>query len=908
MAPPNVAEIDPANSGKMFSAKDIPEIVKLFREADADGGGGLDIEEFCVAMKKLYGFVDKEKLTALHMQIDTNCDKTVDLGELMDFLLKKNKAEKDYDLVDSADQTRIYQKGQYISISSDGVLKFWTDRFELTHSFPLYKTKEALPYSHEKKMHVNDMVHIRELSHVAVATNEKELLFYNCSNYPDLCELFYSLKVEEIVTHMNYWFSNAKGAFSFVDIKGYLYVFISYRIQANGLFYRKANEKMSKRGCLTINVSSLLKNPSPEFFCFKVHVLNGMCRQIQYFKSLESFAICNSSSTRMVLVTHPKSNTPTVSKKVFGGRGDYEYFNCAEYSHSAGQLLTGGADGLLRVWFPYKNVSYEHVLKGHVRPITHIMFNPNEKTLISLSDDLNVCVWSEDGWMCRQNIQAYGMERAPISSVFYNIYNNELVFANSDIATCLGRGTDLFKKMLTSHDKPLCSLLYHDIFKQVVSVCKNGVVTVWDIVTGKAVMQFKVTPKQHVGFTAISFDGPQRRLITISKDGKVRLWNFNNGTELSVLPHNVPKKVTGIICINNRMFVSGRHSNIIFNLDMDKIDHRFLEHDFLNDIISMDVHDGLLVTAASNGNVVCWDAETGDALYWFNVSMSPRTQMVTKIAEGRTGRLSKKQPFMDNGRGKKPAAHDGKGRKGPLLLCLKTREDNIDTATVLTAEGSYIYAWSISSKGGVLGKFRAVKEEDAFVTTMSTDASEQILLTGDSKGMIYLWDIEEFGFKNQADTAPFEEIQGWHVPLSHLTGVVSVKCDPTCENILTAGLDCNVWLWTNTGSCKGLFGRDQWDLTQALPEETSDQEPAEKTGEAKKAKVRKKPFIKPIPIPPPSPTASLPDFTDLYESIKEAIRPRKLGMLYVLKEVSPPIRNALVLLMRSEMSSKFRCH
>uniref|UniRef100_A0AAQ6IKV5 WD repeat-containing protein on Y chromosome n=1 Tax=Anabas testudineus TaxID=64144 RepID=A0AAQ6IKV5_ANATE len=132
--------------------------------------------------------------------------------------------------------------------------------------------------------------------------------------------------------------------------------------------------------------------------------------------------------------------------------GDYEYFNCAEYSHSAGQLLTGGADGLLRVWFPYKNVSYEHVLKGHVRPITHIMFNPNEKTLISLSDDLNV---------------------------------------------------------------------------------------LWDIVTGKAVMQFKVTPKQHVGFTAISFDGPQRRLITISKDGKVRLWNFNNGTELSTREDNI---------------------------------------------------------------------------------------------------------------------------------------------------------------------------------------------------------------------------------------------------------------------------------------------------------------------------------------------------------------------------------
>lgn len=38
---------------KMFTATDIPNIAKVFREADADGTGGLDTEEFC-AMKQLY--------------------------------------------------------------------------------------------------------------------------------------------------------------------------------------------------------------------------------------------------------------------------------------------------------------------------------------------------------------------------------------------------------------------------------------------------------------------------------------------------------------------------------------------------------------------------------------------------------------------------------------------------------------------------------------------------------------------------------------------------------------------------------------------------------------------------------------------------------------------------------------
>uniref|UniRef100_A0A3B4U691 WD repeat-containing protein on Y chromosome n=1 Tax=Seriola dumerili TaxID=41447 RepID=A0A3B4U691_SERDU len=311
------------------------------------------------------------------------------------------------------------------------------------------------------------------------------------------------------------------------------------------------------------------------------------------------FSVAAFASPRTAILVCPRYSSTAI--KHFKSRGDQDFFTCVEYSPSAERLVTGGTDGLLRVWFPHNNTCCERVLTGHMKPITHIMFNDEDKLLVSLSEDMNVRVWSEDGWMCRQSFQVLGMGHAPISSMCYNVQNNELVLANSTIGKCLGRGTDVFKKMLTSHDKPVCSALYHSIFKQVVSVCQNGVVTVWDVLSGQATMQFKVTLDQHVGLTAISFDESQRRLITMSQDGKVRLWNFNRR---------------------------------------------------------------------------------------------------------------------------------------------KTRVITFSTATLLTSTDGYIYAWSVISKGGLLGKFRAVKDEGAVVTTMSTDVSEQILLTGDSTGRIYLWDIQ----------------------------------------------------------------------------------------------------------------------------------------------------------------------
>ncbi|XP_044022799.1 WD repeat-containing protein on Y chromosome-like [Siniperca chuatsi] len=917
---PEEAPIDsePTKADKMFTAKDIPRIVKLFREADADGGGGLDIEEFCVAMQQLYTTVNKEELIVLHMQIDTNCDKTVDLGELLDFLLNKNMASDNMDFnnkifpkpikmipVDygkpiirllfrpyehdseldhgsgvSKRQTRTYQKGQYLSITSDGTLNFWTDSFDTPYTITLYKTQKALPFSHVKKMCVSDMVYLRELKQLAISTSDRELLFYHCNEFPNTFEIVHALIVEDnTVNTMNYWSDGTKAVFFFGDIKGVLSVFISHNVQKNGLFCAEAYEKISLQKYRTVYVSALLKNPSKHFLCVKFPIFNDICSQSQYFPLLDSFAICSSSSKTMVLAALPKLARTKVSKKVFESSGDQEFFTCVEYAPSAGRLVTGGTDGLLRVWFLHNTLSCELALKGHVKPITHIMFNREDKVFVTLSEDKNIRVWSEDGWLCKQSFHAQDMGRAPISSVCYNINNNELFLANSDIGKYLGRGTDVFQDTLTSHDKPLCCVLYHSIFKQVVSVCQNGVVTVWDILKGKAIMQFKVTPHQHVGFTAMSFDGPQRRIITVSQDGKMRLWNFNNGTELEVLPVTVQREVTGIVCINNRVFVSGRNSKIIFDLDLVEDDHRFLEHYYLKDISCMDAYETTLATISSNGNIVIWDADTSEVLYLLNTSTSTRIHMADKRAQGQTGSLpaEKSQCSAPCKKSTTLAGNKTDVNISALIMCLKTREVNADTATMLNSENGYIYAWSVISKGGLLGKFRAVNAEGAGITTMSTDVNEQILLTGDSTGKICLWDIQGFGFKQQTDKGPFEDIKGWHVSLcpppllrswrSHLTAVVSVQCDPACKNVITAGLDCNVRLWTNTGCCIGVFGKDQWDAAQLCREENADQEQAGRAGTAE-TQDSQMPFLESPRSS--SPISPLPYFEDLYDRIKEA--------------------------------------
>ncbi|XP_068616872.1 WD repeat-containing protein 5B-like [Brachionichthys hirsutus] len=539
---------------------------------------------------------------------------------------------------------------------------------------------------------------------------------------------------------MNYWSNGSKAVFSFGDICGNLSVFISYSVKEKGLFCKEAYEQISLMPCPTVYQKNLLRNPSKDFQCIKFPIFQDVCSQVRYFPSLDSFAVCGNSSQTMVLAALAKSHKSKVTKRVYNS--DKRIFNCVEYAPSVESLVTGGDDGILRIWSP-DTAMCKKELTGHSTAVTHIRFNPYSRTIISVSKDMNVRLWSQNAWLCLQSLQVEGMGREPLSSMCYNPHNNALILANSDIATCLGRGTDVFGNMLTSHDNRISNVLYHAQFKQVITACQTGVVTVWDIFTGQPLLEFKVTPN-HVRLTAMSFDEPQRRLITVSDDGKLKVWNFNSGSEIAVCPVSLPNEMTNILCLNNRVFVSGKDSKIVFNLDMKESGSRFLEHGDLNDISSMAGYKSTLVTASSSGNIVIWDANSAKALYLLNGTAIPQCQ--TEIVP-----LEKSQEKHSD------SSRKSMRDKSTGSLFLSTRADRDNTATLLISADDYIYAWSVTSNVAPLGKFRAVQHEDAVITTMSTDANEEILLTGDSIGNIFLWDMKGFGHRFESDLQTFCE-------------------------------------------------------------------------------------------------------------------------------------------------------
>ena len=81
---------------------------------------------------------------------------------------------------------------------------------------------------------------------------------------------------------------------------------------------------------------------------------------------------------------------------------------------------------------------------------------------------------------------------------------------------------------------------------------------VWQLETGEKLIMFKVAERE-IEITAIAFDPTKRRLITGTRDGTVKLWNFHNGACLrqlqgaddnEVASHKKIHFLTYVLCFN----------------------------------------------------------------------------------------------------------------------------------------------------------------------------------------------------------------------------------------------------------------------------------------------------------------------------------------------------------------------
>ncbi|XP_012866131.1 PREDICTED: EF-hand calcium-binding domain-containing protein 8 [Dipodomys ordii] len=830
-------------------------------------------------MKKVLSSVTDEMLEALFLKVDSDCDGSVSWQKYVDFMMRELRVKEEtrknqYRLhfylpmriihlnhgceivkVEYLIQ-RFKKSGVFLTITKDGILQFWTEAFSIISSFRL----KDLQKLHKQQIWVIDMVCLHNMNLIAVASTDLKIEFFDISNH-NCVRAFTFFDLDSCVLVMDYWSDYQRGVFCYGDTKGNVIIFTSDDV-TSGLFNPSLFPKTTRFEILSnISLRKLLKEKSTLYKSYRLRAVHtNWCEQVKFIPRLNVVASCSATEkSSLVMIILPPSDSERPNPDCGPQVADTHFL----------ALVTGGYDPHIRLWNPLISKKPVWLMKGHQTSVTHIIMKSENSIFISISRDKvlaygehiptsslenggrnlaqpNIRVWDLQDYECLQSFggKTFALGNCAITSAYLH-KDNTLVCSTYSIGILKGyleTQEPIKAGPKTTHSTALCAVLYSKIVKQVVSGCLHGEVSVWDVKTGKKKMEFSVTSTQPMELTAMALDESGRCLLTGLRDGTMMMWNHSTGECLLTFPNPDQMEV-------QEPLIEGLESN--GDLKEQKWAYRpFLQASEAN---FKTLSNAILRQSLTSAPPAMRRDEHGSVL-----QIPPSTSRI---------RLTKKShsryvPYTETERKKgefKTKLMMQSSTSVEKIIFLQTRSRLPHTAALLSScVNGYIYAWSIHGSGGLMGKFPVDSDNSGSVTvsTMATDEDDCILITGDSKGKIRIWDIKDYcifvGHPSTPHSVKYSsEIQNkfpdlmlspqistpYYVPLKekevvegqsislvppkllitwkgHSDNVTDVMYVDSFQLVISAGQDCNVKAWKLSGDAVGTFGLNVWKRLQ----------------------------------------------------------------------------------------------
>ncbi len=599
--------------------------------------------------------------------MDTNCDGTVDWDEYLTYMLlecrekdsmsmqaqrpfpKELRNIKDVPHRDSIiriallpkvtkdkdEDTFDWSMGRFATVSKEGLLCFWGFRMNLLSTFQIES-----PCVTTKSIWITDMVVMTSANMVALCTTARNMILYDITANR-FNRLSYITGLNACTTAMHYsgslpssltpvTMSSNNTYLSWGDDKGGISVIIFEKPPQFTPLHTIHCKTERRRFVIDEIITGQLADLRGHYIPL-VHA--DLVRQVRYCPEISCFiSCCKDSETAMFLGDFEHKVYKSYFKVTKG-------INSFDFCKQLNMIVTGGYDAIVRVWNPYVPIKPVILLQGHQSPILHVILNLRREYVISIADNKEVRIHDLNAQTCIQTFYRKmmpGLGPRSITSALYNEAKNALVLGTTSLAVLEHCEDDQRSKPITSHSSTIISALYNPLFNQVVTACIDSLVIVWDFYTGQRVMQFIAYRVQKDGrtidleITAMTFDPTFRRLFTASRNGLVKIWNFNNGAMLRELPLYDSTVITAIVCAKQRIVTGGWNKRLtIYRDSVDDNTTHWLLPSHAEDILSVAFYPpNILASSSYDGDILVWSLDTGRLLFCLNTRDSHKPQTI----------------------------------------------------------------------------------------------------------------------------------------------------------------------------------------------------------------------------------------------------------------------------------------
>ncbi|KAJ3343207.1 hypothetical protein HDU83_005796 [Entophlyctis luteolus] len=542
---------------------------------------------------------------------------------------------------------------------------------------------------------IHDLVHVAPLNKFAVASDNHEITFYSWTR------IRFDLK-DATALCLDWWHDADNADCETCSLFFGTDAGLVYTVTIVSSAFAVKNDNSSKSECLTLLMETFGRTAATKGMgaVSKRKAHDGWVGKVQYYHDLHAVVSCSVDPTQSLTVATQdgKSSWTHFSAPVNHG------VNTFVYSRFPVALITGGTDHTLRLWNPHRLRNPMASFKGHNAPIIDLAVNEAHGQVISLSVDdtikasrslpmvlslinlmnsdhhllgrLRAQIWDIRKQTCLQTINDAESAQSPndslnrilflpaASTMFAmarNISHYKLKKSDDAPAGAVASGTHAHSGAqiapgklvhVKTHDFPLRAAIYNPVFKQVITACDGGVVSVWDAFTGVHIFKFAETHGKSE-LTAIAFDRGHRKLITGGRDGTIFVWNFHNGQKIKELVKNDSCEVTDILQIEMHhakyiVAVGWDRKVTLFLDDPNNADDR--QHPFsvfpqdqvwhTDDIMCVAfAQPNVLATASYNGEIVLSNVTSGHLMKRLKWPDSHKAETAKSIEKGTSHNL-----------------------------------------------------------------------------------------------------------------------------------------------------------------------------------------------------------------------------------------------------------------------------